>query len=451
MGKNKHKIEQIRMEGVEPAGESPSFCEQAEPEFTTETGEQLKMPEVSVSDAIIDTEVASVRLEEAEQSKEPKKKKKSMIWNLIFFAINILFMFFVVRSLLNEASDSSLGEVLAQQGEKLWWLVGAVLCFIGVYFASIMSMTVFLKNTTGKRRFWLSVKVTILGKYYDYITPMAVGGQPSQILNLISGGVTPGVATSIPIIKMIISQLVRWFLIVVLYIFVVPLIPAESGLMNLLIVLLKILGVIGIIITTFVSMSFLFLGSSKMVGKKIAKWAIRIGYKLRIVKNYRKSYDKFIRQVIEYQSSMKYLAKNKGVLFRTVFYSVLEFILYCSMGFFTSMAFTTTVSIVNVASGIALWIVALARYQVVDMASTIMVLPGGTGIKEIAFLIMFNYFFKNSNTVAWSFLSWRLFDYYLVLIIGFIFLFTRMIISLFKHKKDKRQVELEKKVNNANK
>ena len=154
-----------------------------------------------------------------------------------------------------------------------------------------------------------------------------------------------------------------------------------------------------------------------MVGKKIAKWAIRIGYKLKLVKNYRKSYDKFMRQVIEYQSSMRYLAKNKSVLIKSIFYCVLEFLCYCSLGFFTSLAFSLEVTVTSFTSGILLWLIALARYQVVDMASTIMVLPGGTGVKEIAFLVMFNFFFKNSNTVAWGFLSWRMFDYYLFIVI----------------------------------
>lgn len=425
-------------ENGESERERESQIASEEPEFTTENGEQISIDQLLVRDSIIDTEAATVRLEEANETKEPKKKKKSFIWNLIFFIINIVFMFFVVRALINETSGASLGEILAQQGNKLYWLLGALACFIGFYVVNTLSMSVFLKSTTGKRRFWLSLKVTILGKYYDDITPMAAGGQPSQILNLIKGGVTPGVATSIPIIKMIISQLVRWFLIVIIYIFLVPLIPAESGLMNLLIVLLKILGIVGIIITTFVNMGFLFLGSSKIFGKKIAKWAIRIGYRLKIVKNYRKSYDKFIRQVIEYQSSMKFLAQNKSVLFKSIFYTVADFILFCSMGFFTSMAFTQTVTIENFASGLWLWLVSLARYQVVDMASTIMILPGGTGVKEIAFLIMYNVFFKNTDTVAWSFLSWRMFDYYFFLIVGFVFIIVRFIIGLCKNSKKKK-------------
>lgn len=393
--------------------------------------------QVEVKDALIDPDAAQERLNEAEK-KDPKKKKKSFIWNLIFLIINVLFMTFVLKSLLKESAGSSLGEVIAQQGTKLYWLIGAVVCFFGLYLVSALNISVFLKNTTGKWRFWLSLKVAVLGKYYDYITPMAVGGQPSQILNLIKGGVTPGVATSIPIIKMIIQQLVHWFFVIVIYVFLVPLIPPESGLVNLLIILLKILGVVGIIITTFISMSFLFLGSSKIVGRKIAKWSIRFGYRLRIVKNYRKSYDKFMRQVVEYQSSMRYLAKNKGVLVMSIVYSVLDLLFYTSIGFFCCMAFSTTVTAEGFVPVFVIWLISIGRYMVVEQASTIMILPGGTGIKEIAFLIMYNFFFKNSNTVAWSFFSWRMFDYYLVLIIGFIYILIKFIVEMVASRKKKK-------------
>ena len=393
--------------------------------------------QVEVKDALIDPDAAQERLNEAEK-KDPKKKKKSFIWNLIFLIINVLFMTFVLKSLLKESAGSSLGEVIAQQGTKLYWLIGAVVCFLGLYLVSALNISVFLKNTTGKWRFWLSLKVAVLGKYYDYITPMAVGGQPSQILNLIKGGVTPGVATSIPVIKMIIQQLVHWFFVIIIYVFLVPLIPPESGLVNLLIILLKILGVVGIIITTFISMGFLFLGSSKIVGRKIAKWSIRFGYRLRIVKNYRKSYDKFMRQVVEYQSSMRYLAKNKGVLVMSIVYSVLDLLFYTSIGFFCCMAFSTTVTAEGFVPVFVIWLISIGRYMVVEQASTIMILPGGTGIKEIAFLIMYNFFFKNSNTVAWSFFSWRMFDYYLVLIIGFIYILIKFIVEMVASRKKKK-------------
>ena len=414
-------------------GEAPA-------EASAKVGEAATEAQVEIKDALIDVDAAQERLNEAEK-KDPKKKKKSFIWNLIFLIINVLFMVFVLKSLLKENAGSSLGEVIAQQGTKLYWLIGAVVCFFGLYLVSALNISVFLKNTTGKWHFWLSLKVAVLGKYYDYITPMAVGGQPSQILNLIKGGITPGVATSIPIIKMIIQQLVHWVFVIAIYVFLVPLIPPESGLVNLLIILLKILGVVGIIITTFISMSFLFLGSSKIVGRKIAKWSIRFGYRLRIVKNYRKSYDKFMRQVVEYQSSMRYLAKNKGVLVMSIIYSVLDLLFYTSIGFFCCMAFSTTVTAEGFVPVFVIWLISVGRYMVVEQASTIMILPGGTGIKEIAFLIMYNFFFKNSNTVAWSFFSWRMFDYYLVLIIGFIYILIKFIVELVVSRKKKKSAK----------
>ena len=409
---------------------------------TNETGEKL-----DVSGALLNTDIALERLEEAERSAEPKKKKKSAIWNIVFFAINILFMFFVVRSLLKETTGSSLGEVVAQQGTQLYWLFGAFGCFLLIYVCNALSLSIFVKNSTGKRHFLTCIDATIRGKYYDYVTPMAVGGQPSQILSLMRGGISPGVATSIPIIKMIVNQLVRWSLIVILFFCVAPHIEMGSAMGSLLGTLCKILAIVGIIITTIISIGFVFLGSSKMVGRRIGKWWVKLGYKLRIVKNYRKSYDKFMRTVFEY------LAKNKPVMIKSVLLSMLEFIACSSMSFFTSLAFSTNPEIVlsmeSFLPGIVLWIISMARYQVVDMASTIMILPGGTGLKEICFLIMFSFFFGNSNTVAWSFLTWRIFDYYLFLAVGFVYLIVCGVVKLVKNQRT-RKLQNSPPANNIN-
>lgn len=413
--------------------------ETVEDEMVPNEDGETEKTEILLDDAVIDSEAVTAHLEEVEQTVQPKKKKKSMIWNLIFLAINLVFMAFVLKNLTKDASGASLGTVISQQGKRLFWLAGAVACFLGVYLANALSLSVFLKNITGKRRFGLCLKVVVLGKYYEFITPLAVGGQPSQILNLINGGITPGVATSIPIIRAIIGQLVKWVLLIIGFVFVVPKIPAESGLVNMLVDLLKILAIIGLIVATFASIGYVLLGASKIIGKKIAKFCIRIGYKLKIVKNYRKSYDKFIRQVIEYQSSMKYLAKNKSVLVRAILYALIEYLCFCSIGFFTAMAFSQTVTVGSIGVALAVWVIAIARFQVVDMASSVMVLPGGTGIKEIAFLIMFNAFFQNTGTVAWSFLSWRTFDYYMFLLVGFVILIIQIIRAGIIARKNKKQ------------
>ena len=428
---------------IKPATEEDNMAEKAAENIENEEDKPTEeLDELPVDGALINEDLAKERLAEIEANTTPKKKKKSIIWNLVFFAINILFMVFVVSGLFKQSTGgASLGEVVSQQGSKLYYLFGALCCFILVYVCGFLTLMVFVKNSTGKYHVKSCLEATIMGKYYDFITPMAVGGQPSQILTLIKGGVTPGVATSIPIIKMIVNQLVRVVAIILVYVFLVPRIPAGSDILNLLTILCKIVGVIGIIITAAVSLGTVFLGSSRMFGRTIAKWWIRLGYRLKIVKNYRKGYDKFMRQVVEYQGSLRYLAQNKGVMIKSVLLSLLEFIAFSSIPFFTCMAFSTNadVSSLAFASGAMLWLISIARYQVVDMAATIMILPGGTGIKEICFVIMFSFFFGNGPTVAWGFLSWRIFDYYLFLAIGFVYMIVRFIVKMVKNRKAKKQ------------
>lgn len=54
----------------------------------------------------------------------------------------------------------------------------------------------------------------------------------------------------------------------------------------------------------------------------------------------------------------------------------------------------------------------------VDLASSFIPLPGGTGMNEVSFLAIFAPYFTGGS-IVWAMLLWRFFTYYLYLILGF--------------------------------
>ena len=387
--------------------------------------------------AMIDESVAREKLKEAIETEKPKKKRKSIITNLIFLAINICVLGFIINSCLQETGGvSAISEIFKNQGSRMWWLLGGVGLFALMFFADTMILYCLIKRSTGKRRLGLSYKLSAVGKYFDAITPFSVGGQPAQILHLTRAGVSPGISTSIPIIKFIIYNIVYTVVILVLYIFGIPAITttASAG-WSFLFVFFKVFAFMGMIFTALTSIIFILIGSGKIIGRSFVRWLVRLGYKLKIVKDYRKSYNKIMNQVLEYQSSIKYLRQNKGTLFACILFALLEVVCYFAIPFMVVMALGTNLP-TTFAGAMSLLLSCMVRFVVCQMASVVIPLPGGTGMMEISFYFMFGVEALLGNTnVALGLLAWRFLSYYFIIIQGFIVSTTDSIVRMVKARK----------------
>lgn len=436
MAKKKQKTEQLIIEGVAKPKETPPVFDEQQAEQVSEG--QVSMFDDSMSDTMIDETLAREKLNEAIESQKPKKKKKSLITNLIFFALNITVMAVIINTFLKDANGLSVKDLIAQQGNKLLWLLLGLGLFCVMFFADTMMFFCLIKKSTGKRRIFTSYKVSTVGKYFDAITPFSVGGQPSQILNLTRAGVSPGIATSIPIIKLIIYNLVYTFVILCFLIFGVPFIPITSSLQNLLFILFKIFAYIGLIFTALTSVLFILIGSGKIVGRTMVRWICRLGYKLHIVKDYRKSYNKFMSTVLEYQSSIKYLKQNKGTLFACIFFGLVEALSYFAIPFAVVMALTPA-NVTGALETFTLLLICMTKFIVCQMAAVVIPLPGGTGMMELSFMFLFSgttlLGVEQANVVL-GLLFWRFLTYYFTIVQGFIVSTVDSIVRMVKARRE---------------
>ena len=146
-------------------------------------------------DIEISPEIAEEKLSEIISSQKPQKRKKSTIINLILLLVNIVFMVFIIRGLINNIGEQDFGEYIKKQGSRLWWLAGGIGCYILYMFAQVIMFHALIKSLTAKSKWGLSYDVGITGKYYDNVTPFAVGGQPMQIVKLAGSRLSLGSST----------------------------------------------------------------------------------------------------------------------------------------------------------------------------------------------------------------------------------------------------------------
>lgn len=362
----------------------------------------------------ISEEYAEQKVQQVIELQNPKKKRKNTIINLCLLLINFILMFYIIKGLIGNVGEIHIITLFKNQGARMWWLAGGLLIYVVYILVQTLMYYVLIKDITGKKRFGLAYDVAIVGKYYDNVTPFAVGGQPMQIVRFAKNGISAGTSTSLPIMKMMLNSAVNMLLAVMFFIFGVPKIPVTTPLNDMLLTLLILLGVIGLVITIIVVVFTFLIASGGLVTRSFISGILRIGYKLRIVKNYRQTFQRVLNQVTEYKVSFRFILKNKKTLFKMLGLCLLECLSYAIMPYFVVQAFAETISM----EPMMFLFICLSQYYICAMASSFIPLPGGTGIMELSFIFLFGIIV--GDNIVWALLAWRILSYYLILVHGFV-------------------------------
>ena len=151
-----------------------------------------------------------------------KKRWRKWILVALFVLLNVVV---IAVAGISEFGNSENATELAKVRVNGWWLVPAVVCFVAAVAMDIYKYVLMMKRMSNQenlkeRNFWKVARRTVLlGRYYDNVTPAAVGGQPFQIYHMRKHSrLSSGASTSIPIFGMISIQAA--FIIIALICFI---------------------------------------------------------------------------------------------------------------------------------------------------------------------------------------------------------------------------------------
>lgn len=361
-----------------------------------------------------------------EESNVKVKKKKSKTQKKIISLLFLLFNVGIIAGIIiYNASTGNLVSLSVLFASKPYYryLFLAIGIFIVVNIMDTVKVMLLLKNSTGYYRPYTSYKVNAVGKYYDFVTPLSSGGQPFQVYYLTKSGVPGEKATSVPLAKYIFWQ----FTFVIIAVIVLLFQSASYIKSNAIVITLAWTGLLGNVLIMSV---VLILSLSKKIGPKIILWFLKLGYKLKLVKNYQASFRRVVRFVREYQFCMKDYFKNKWVFILEIVIAVVSTLLYYTIPYCIYLAFNAPNITVS-------WIDMFARILLCDLAVSFIPLPGGAGAAELSFTAIFASYFP-AKTFMWALLIWRFLSYYVFLIQGGIILIYDYI---WGNKKLKRNIE----------
>ncbi len=365
-----------------------------------------------------------IKAPEAQGDVTPKnafKKLKKPALTLAFIAINVAV---IAITAFSEFGNSENAAQLSEVQINWWFLLPAAACFIVAITLEIHKYIIMMREAANvnmkkqvKKVWRVARRTVLLGKYYDSVTPAAIGGQPFQIWYMHkNAGIGKGMATTIPIIGMISNQI--GFIIVASVAFLFGSLSINNA-------VLMATACFGLLFYAFWPIAILIATFLPNTTAELINLIVRFLAKIHIVKDKEKAIKKVSDGVNEYAKCVKQILKTRGLFLREVLLSVCFHLLISIIPFFVLTAFGGAVD----------FLPCLVTTIAVTSAVYFVPTPGNAGAAEGTFFVVFSAL--SSGYIFWAMLTWRFFSYYIYIIIGAI-IYVRM---HFEKKKNKTHEE----------
>ena len=332
----------------------------------------------------------------------PGKLLKKPLLIVIFVLINIAV---IAATAISEFNKSDSAADPSEVVMNWWFLIPAAACFLVAIIVEIRKYILMMYEMTDdkakfdrKRAHKVARRTVLLGKYYDNITPAAVGGQPFQIYYMRkNSNLKKGASTSIPIFGMISGQI--GFIIIAVFCFLL-------GSMSINNAVLIGTACFGLIFYAFWPVTVMIATFLPKATTELITIIVKFLAKIHIVKNRKKTIEKTEYEINEYARCVRKILKTKGLFLKTVVMSVIFNILISMIPFFVLTAFGGEVDF------LPCFVTTVAVTSAVYFVPT----PGNSGAAEGTFYLVFSAL--SSGYVFWAMLVWRFFSYYIYIILG---------------------------------
>lgn len=363
-------------------------------------------------------------IEIAQEKVKLHNQKKKKIINIILLILNVFIIASVFIYYGLTSGIKSLRELIFENIAYQYLLVALGL-FIFAIIVDTFRFYQLIKRTTGKRRFITSLNTHLIGRYYDSITPFAVGGQPFQISYLlkkdISGSKATGVILAKQFFHMTAFSLIS--LVVLISQLTKPLLASP---------IIVTLAFVALAINITVVSTILLLSLTKRVGPALIIKILKLLSKMHIIKNYKTTFFKVAKFVKNYQRSMKDFSKSAWVIICQLLMALVSYCAIYLITYFIYLAFLP-LNGANINVG---WFDIFCGAVLCDLCSGIMPLPGGSGLAEISFdNLMAKWFAK--PIFPWAMLIWRILTFFAFILIGGLKVVFSSIKNLCKKQKEK--------------
>ncbi len=326
--------------------------------------------------------------------KTEESKRLHIPWKLIFnIAIIGLTIFLVLYFIFSEGGFIDLLE--SELKINVLWLLIAVFVHLLNIALDATIIYLFLKETTPKVTVMNALVASMTGQFFCAVTPSATGGQPMQILAMSRMGIKAANGTSALVQKFLV-----WQFTLSIYC-IVAVVARFSFFSQKLDPAMWVFSLIGFAAQLAMIGVLLLASFCKGATTRVVNFFLTILYKLHIIKNLEEKKKSIGETLDSFHRSNKELNKNKPLLIKIYVITVIQMTAFFLVPYCIARSFNIHCDLFDM----------LCAQSYVNMVSSLVPLPGGSGAAEYCFSIFFGSYF-NVKTIKSAILLWRTITYY---------------------------------------
>ncbi|WP_208559375.1 lysylphosphatidylglycerol synthase transmembrane domain-containing protein [Marinilactibacillus kalidii] len=329
-------------------------------------------------------------------------KKNKLINFAIILCISFGYIIFHFRDLnLNEAAKN------LRQIEVSWLLLGmGIMCIY--WFLEALVLCKMSNKTQTRQSLWKSIQITMIGQFFNTITPFSSGGQPAQLFMMVKNGISIGVGSSVLLMKFIVFQAMLVFSSIIVLLF------GHEYLQSNTIPQLNTLILVGFGLNTLVIITLISIAKSKRVAFFIARSILKpVSFFIKR-ERYLKWKEKLDQKLVSFHEESNRMSFDLKLLFQCSVLTLVQLWLFFSIPYFVIHG----LGIANIN-----FFQVIAFHAFIMMFSSLVPIPGGSGGAEYSFSLLFGLILQPTILIL-CLIFWRFITYYSCIIFGSFFLFV---------------------------
>lgn len=326
--------------------------------------------------------------------------KKSIIIN--FTCILVIFIALFIYMIQVDGLDNIISLI---KGSDPKWVAVGVLCMIVFWLCEAFCLHIPFKKIFKGQKFKDTFRISMIGQLFNNITPFSSGGQPMQAYEMSKDGRKMSDAMSVLVIKFIISQ-------TTLVLFTAIVLVFQFSYFTSLVQNFLVLAVVGFVVNIAAIIFIILIGVNKKLVLGMLKPIYLLLGKMGIWKNVDTRIDKLVISIDNFSHQFSLMKGQKGMIVQMTLISFFQYLAYYYITYAVYRAFGNSgVSVLN--------IIPAQAFLMMIMAFT--PIPGASIAAEGGFLLLFKSIFQK-GTLNMSLLFWRVYTFYLPILVGAFFL-----------------------------
>lgn len=329
--------------------------------------------------------------------------------------LNMVLCIFAFGMLIGYLVFAGEGEDLADALSTMqWqWLLLSVAMVVGYWVLESVCMQIFSSDTFPKFKFSKTFTCTVIGQYFNCITPLSSGGQPFQAYYYSRFGMPLSKSMPMLLCRFVTYQVATSTFCALVLLFRFHYFMEENSALMVLVVI-GFIGGLGLL-AMLLAVAFWRSGILKLVN-----FGFNLGAKMRIVRDPEKKIADTTKTVDDAYNEMHYLFKKPKLFLKSMGVTFLQLLEY----------FTISYVIMRGLGCNGDYLTVISCQAFVYMISSFVPTPGAMGAAETSYAMFFGAIYPNASLVALSTFIWRFLTFYFPIVVG-------MFVTLTVNRKEK--------------